>query len=116
MAQFAPMYATISVSCDYHVTSLTLPRAKHGETNYIPANFIPGFFDLVIWGHEHECLIEPEFVATGDVDEDGEDRGVYISQPGSSVATSLSDGEQKPKSVVCIVHASTGNCCICAEC
>ena len=51
----------------------------------------------MIWGHEHECLIEPEFVSTGEMSEDGEEKGVYISQPGSSVATSLSDGEQKPK-------------------
>ncbi len=72
-------------------------RAKHGETSYIPASFIPGFFDLVIWGHEHECRIDPEYVSTGDADEEGEDRGVFISQPGSSVATSLSDGEQVPK-------------------
>ena len=70
-------------------------RAKHGATNYIPTSFIPEFFDLVLWGHEHECLIEPEYVHQGVMDEGGEEKGVYISQPGSSVATSLSDGEMK---------------------
>ena len=29
-------------------------RVKHGETSYIPEHFLPGFLDLVIWGHEHE--------------------------------------------------------------
>lgn len=68
-------------------------RAKHSATNYIPISFIPEFFDLVVWGHEHECLIEPEYVSQGVVDDHGEERGVYISQPGSSVATSLAEGE-----------------------
>ena len=72
-------------------------RTKHGATNYIPTSFIPEFFDLVLWGHEHECLIEPEYVYQGVMDEGGEEKGVYISQPGSSVATSLCDGEMKKK-------------------
>ena len=59
-------------------------------------SFIPEFFDLMLWGHEHECLIEPEYVYQGVMDESGE-KGVYISQPGSSIATSLSDGEMKKK-------------------
>jgi len=44
--------------------------------------------NLVVWGHEHDCRIEPEPV-TG--------KGYYITQPGSSVATSLADGESIPK-------------------
>jgi len=40
--------------------------------------------DLVVWGHEHDCRITPEPVAG---------KKYYISQPGSSVATSLADGE-----------------------
>ena len=62
-----------------------------------PTTFQPAseFFDPVLWGHEHVCLIEPEYVHQGVMDEGGEEKGVYISQPGSSVATSLSDGEMK---------------------
>ncbi len=30
-------------------------RAKHAPTEYIPEYFIDSFFDLVFWGHEHEC-------------------------------------------------------------
>jgi hypothetical protein len=37
-----------------HLTNLQ-NRVKHGATNYLPEHFIDGFFDLVIWGHEHEC-------------------------------------------------------------
>jgi double-strand break repair protein MRE11 len=43
---------------------------------------------LVVWGHEHDCRIWPEKVAEKDY---------YITQPGSSVATSLAPGEAKPK-------------------
>ena len=68
-------------------------RAAHGLRNYIPENFIPSFFDLVIWGHEHECRVEAEYRQFGVNDEDG----FYICQPGSSVATSLIDGEAKDK-------------------
>ena len=71
-------------------------RAKHGEKNHIPENFIPAFFGLVIWGHEHECRIDAEYSVVGS-DADGEEEGVFISQPGSSVATSLSEGETRKK-------------------
>lgn len=43
---------------------------------------------LVIWGHEHDCRITPESVA---------DKSYFITQPGSSVATSLAPGEALPK-------------------
>jgi double-strand break repair protein MRE11 len=63
-------------------------RAAHGLTNHIPEHFIDGCMDLIIWGHEHECRIVPEWNAQ---------RDFYVSQPGSSVATSLSEGEAKSK-------------------
>lgn len=46
--------------------------------------------DLVVWGHEHDCRIVPEPVAG---------KNYYITQPGSSVATSLADGEALQKYV-----------------
>ncbi|KAI7896607.1 Metallo-dependent phosphatase-like protein [Mucor mucedo] len=63
-------------------------RAAHGATSHIPAEFLDGFLDLVFWGHEHECRIYPE-----------QYENFCITQPGSSVATSLSEGEAKPKHV-----------------
>jgi double-strand break repair protein MRE11 len=63
-------------------------RARHGPTSHIPEEFLDGFLDLVFWGHEHECRIHPE-----------EYERFSITQPGSSVATSLSEGEAEPKHV-----------------
>ena len=68
-------------------------RIKHGVTNYIPEHFIDGFFDLVLWGHEHDCRITPEKVAYGD------EKTFHITQPGSSVATSLCEAETRQKKV-----------------
>jgi len=64
-------------------------RAKRGPTNYIPESFLPDFFHLVIWGHEHDCRIVPE----------ASDRDFFICQPGSPTATSLCEGEAISKHV-----------------
>ncbi|XP_059123322.1 double-strand break repair protein MRE11 [Peromyscus eremicus] len=65
-------------------------RSKHGNTNFIPEQFLDDFIDLVIWGHEHECKIGPT---------KNEQQLFYVSQPGSSVVTSLSPGEAVKKHV-----------------
>ncbi|KAM4566635.1 double-strand break repair protein MRE11 isoform 1-T3 [Odontesthes bonariensis] len=65
-------------------------RSKHGPTNYIPEQFLDDFLDLVVWGHEHECLIAPTR---------NEQQLFYVTQPGSSVATSLSPGEAAKKHI-----------------
>ena len=49
---------------------------------------IPEWQDLVIWGHEHECIIEPSESLIGTF---------RITQPGSTVATSLCLGEAVKK-------------------
>lgn len=46
--------------------------------------------DLVVWGHEHECVIQPAESAIGTF---------RISQPGSSVATALTEAESIPKCI-----------------
>lgn len=46
--------------------------------------------DLILWGHEHDCRITPEPVP---------EKPYSICQPGSTVATSLSKGEELPKHV-----------------
>ena len=49
--------------------------------------------NLIVWGHEHDCIEEAGAVpVTG--------KRYYISQPGSSIATSLAKGESIPKSVL----------------
>ena len=65
-------------------------RYKRGTTNYIPEQFLDDFLDLVIWGHEHECKLAPVWNST---------QNFYVSQPGSSVATSLCEGETVKKHV-----------------
>ncbi|XP_054548931.1 double-strand break repair protein MRE11 isoform X3 [Talpa occidentalis] len=65
-------------------------RSKHGNTNFIPEQFLDDFLDLVVWGHEHECRIAPT---------KNEQQLFYVSQPGSSVVTSLSPGEAVQKHV-----------------
>jgi len=64
-------------------------HVQHGAaTNYIPEQFLDEFLDLVIWGHEHECLIDPV---------KNVQKNFYVTQPGSTVATSLSEGETREK-------------------
>jgi double-strand break repair protein MRE11 len=58
--------------------------------NYLPENFIPSFFDFVIWGHEHESFTEPHY---------NSEVGFHVYQPGSSVVTSLIQAEAKPKHI-----------------
>ncbi|KFP06019.1 Double-strand break repair protein MRE11, partial [Calypte anna] len=65
-------------------------RSKHGATNYIPEQFLDDFINLVVWGHEHECKIAPL---------QNEQQCFYVSQPGSSVVTSLSPGEAVKKHI-----------------
>lgn len=60
------------------------------ETGYLPENFLPEFLDLVVWGHEHECLIDPRY---------NPEMNFHVMQPGSSVATSLMPREAVPKHV-----------------
>lgn len=62
----------------------------HTEKGYLPEAFLPDFLDMVIWGHEHECLIDPKY---------NPEMNFHVMQPGSSVATSLMPGEAVPKHV-----------------
>ncbi|KAJ3563348.1 hypothetical protein NP233_g9002 [Leucocoprinus birnbaumii] len=65
-------------------------RVKHGPQEFVPEGMFDDSIGLVVWGHEHDCRILPEPVAG---------KNYYITQPGSSVATSLADGEAIPKHV-----------------
>ncbi|TAQ88623.1 hypothetical protein B7494_g3072 [Chlorociboria aeruginascens] len=65
----------------------------HTETGYLPENFLPDFMDLIVWGHEHECLIDPR---------QNPEMQFHVMQPGSSVATSLCPGEAMAKHVAVI--------------
>jgi len=67
-----------------------VPHTQNAK-NYLREGYIAKFFDLVVWGHEHECLANPWASSEG---------GFCIMQPGSTVATALSEGESKRKHCV----------------
>ncbi|KAF1866955.1 hypothetical protein Lal_00018341 [Lupinus albus] len=79
------------VSDWFNILALHQNRVKTNPKNAINEHFLPRFLDFIVWGHEHECLVDPQEVPG---------MGFHISQPGSSVATSLIDGESKPKHVL----------------
>lgn len=58
--------------------------------NYLPESLIPHFFNLVIWGHEHECFTKAVYNSESEL---------FVFQPGSSVATSMIAAESKMKHV-----------------
>ncbi|KAG8818563.1 meiotic recombination [Serendipita sp. 399] len=72
----------------FNILLLHQNRVKRGAMESVPEGMFDDMIDLVIWGHEHDCRIEPEPVAG---------KRYFISQPGSTVATSLADGESLTK-------------------
>lgn len=74
----------------FNLLSVHQNHAAHTDTSYLPEEFLPNFIDFVVWGHEHECIINPIR---------NTQTGFSVMQPGSSVATSLIHGEAKPKHV-----------------
>ncbi|KAF2120606.1 Mre11 DNA-binding presumed domain-containing protein [Lophiotrema nucula] len=80
----------------FNLMSVHQNHHAYTETSYLPENFLPEFMDLVVWGHEHECLIEPRY---------NPEMGFNVIQPGSSIATSLMPGEAVPKQV-CILSVT----------
>lgn len=74
----------------FNLMSVHQNHHAYTETGYLPESFLPDFLDLVVWGHEHECKIEPT---------KNMDTGFHVMQPGSSVATSLMPGEAVAKHI-----------------
>ena len=77
----------------FNLMSVHQNHHAYTETGYLPEHFLPDFLDLVVWGHEHECLIEPRT---------NPETNFRVMQPGSSVATSLVKGEAEPKQVAIV--------------
>ncbi|KAH7882901.1 Metallo-dependent phosphatase-like protein [Phlebopus sp. FC_14] len=74
----------------FNILLLHQNRVRHGPQESVPEGMFDDSVNLVVWGHEHDCRIVPEPVAG---------KPYYITQPGSSVATSLADGESIEKHV-----------------
>ena len=81
-----------SSSSWFNVMLIHQNRAAHSK-NAISERYLPSWLDYVVWGHEHECLVEPTESA----------QGFHVSQPGSSVVTSLIEGEAKEKKI-CVLE------------
>lgn len=69
-------------------------RVAHNPKACVPETMFDDSIHLVVWGHEHEQMIQPQQVT---------EKRYHITQPGSSVATSLSQGETTEKCVA-IIH------------
>ncbi|CAL1709553.1 unnamed protein product [Somion occarium] len=74
----------------FNILLLHQNRVPHGPQQFVPEGMFDDSLDLVVWGHEHDCRIDPEPVAG---------KRYRITQPGSSVATSLGEGESIEKHV-----------------
>ncbi|KAG8299014.1 Double-strand break repair protein mre11a [Homalodisca vitripennis] len=85
----------------FNIMVLHQNRVMRGAKNYVPETAIDKFVDLVIWGHEHECRVDPEL---------NPEQGFYVIQPGSPVATSLCEGEAVEKFVTILnIHKKEFN-------
>ena len=73
---------------------------KHSAGNYVPETLFDDSINLVIWGHEHDCRMTPVPVPG---------KSYRITQPGSSIATSLTDGEAIHKHVLQYIRLLTTN-------
>ncbi|KAJ8906656.1 hypothetical protein NDN08_003146 [Rhodosorus marinus] len=73
----------------FNIFVLHQNRVQRGTTHHVTESMLPSWLDFVIWGHEHECRIDLE----------GGTDGPVITQPGSTVATSMIEGESKEKCV-----------------
>uniref|UniRef100_A0AC35FQW7 Mre11 DNA-binding domain-containing protein n=1 Tax=Panagrolaimus sp. PS1159 TaxID=55785 RepID=A0AC35FQW7_9BILA len=57
------------------------PRSTTRTTgSFLHLSVLPSQMDLIIWGHEHKCEIEPQFFPKGTADKDD---GFFIIQPGN---------------------------------
>lgn len=62
-------------------------RVSHSPKSFFPQDRIPNEMNFVLWGHEHDCQIGPSKIFDN----------TFLSQPGSSIAASLTEKESEPK-------------------
>ncbi|KAG8467420.1 hypothetical protein KFE25_000736 [Diacronema lutheri] len=81
--------------CCVHQNRLTRGATSGPAKGFLKESFLPDFLDLVIWGHEHTCLLQGGMAALAQ----SPGRSFTVLQPGSTVATSLSTAEAQPKHI-----------------
>lgn len=55
------------LSCGASIVDILINRSEHclacrvkaNPKNAINEHFLPRFLDFIVWGHEHECLVDP---------------------------------------------------------
>lgn len=58
---FLDRFLTLSISESLILYSYAMTcRVKSNPKNAISEHFLPRFLDFIVWGHEHECLIDPQ--------------------------------------------------------
>ncbi|KAF3766462.1 hypothetical protein M406DRAFT_37693, partial [Cryphonectria parasitica EP155] len=77
----------------FNILTVHQNHTPHTSTNFLPEPVLPNWMNLVVWGHEHDCQIEPT---------QNPETGFFVMQPGSSVATSLIPGEAETKQVAIV--------------
>jgi len=75
-------------------------RSQHSQKNFVDESMLDSFLDLVVWGHEHESHMLPQANSI---------MQFSVIQPGSSVATSLCEGETAPKYIF-MLEVREGKC------
>jgi double-strand break repair protein MRE11 len=71
------MLRSNEVQDPFNIFVLHQNRVSHSNNSFISENLLPDFLDLVIWGHEHECLILPE--------QSKFNKNIHICQPGYKI-------------------------------
>ena len=66
-------------------------HAQRGSKSAVSEKQLPKWLNLVVWGHEHASKTEPTPSSEGTFE---------VSQPGSSVHTTLSEDEARPKKIM----------------
>lgn len=78
----------------FNILCLHQNRAAPDPKAAVPETMFDDSLHLVVWGHEHEQKINPEPVGG---------KRYHITQPGSSIATSMGPGEAAEKCVA-VIH------------
>ncbi|KAM0858359.1 hypothetical protein ACQ4PT_047883 [Festuca glaucescens] len=83
----------------FNIMILHQNRRTASPDNGITEYLLPHSLDLVIWGHEHESIADPQEVPG---------MGFHMTQPGSTIATSLTSAEATQKHVLLLeIKANT---------
>lgn len=72
---------------------------SQNSPNALPETYVPTWMDLCVWGHEHECQLGDSISSTMRNNAGAPDGGCCVLQLGSSVQTSLEEGESAQKRV-----------------